>query len=727
MRKLLFLLLLPLSVFSQTALSPKELARCKATAQRVTIIRDTWGIPHIYGKSDADAVFGLLYAQCEENFQRVEENNLEMMGRLAEAHGMNALYDDLAMRLIYDSKAAIKDYENSPAWLKKLLDAAADGVNYYLYTHPSTKPAVLKHFEPWFALMRTDGSISATQTGGASIQEIKSFYQPGSAPVSYRQPLETDDNISLSGSNGFAIAPSKTASKHAMLYINPHVTFYFRTEAQMVSDEGLNAYGAVTWGTFFIYQGFNAHCGWMHTSSASDVADLYKEKIVHHGDSLLYEYDHQLKPVTTKTIRLNYTDNNQLKPVAITAYYTHHGPVVAKRNGDWISLRENNRSMNALIQSWLRTKAKSFAEFKKVMDLRSNNSNNTVYADAEGNIAYWHGNFMPRRDPSYNWNKPVDGSIAATEWKGIHALDEIVHLYNPASGWIENCNSTPFTASGSSSPDRNKYPKYMAPDGENFRGVNAARLLGNANNITMESLMTLGYDHYLSAFDVLLPPLIKAYDELSAGDSLKAILKEPVQILQSWDRRSSVSSVATTLATEWAKKITRRLADIEEERNQPTLYQIQVTRTPPVEMLRHLADVINDLSKMYGNWRIPWGDINRFQRNTGLMAETFDDTKKSFPSGLTSSRWGSLPAFESRLFPGTKLMYGTSGNSFIAAVEFGEKVKAKTIITGGQSPNPASPHFTDQAEMYLEGKFKDIWFYKEDVMQHVEKKYHPGE
>src|ERR1044072_7846279 len=158
MKQLLLLLLIPSFGFSQTFTS-QEITRYKAEARRVTIIPDNWGIPHIYGKTDADAVFGLLYAQCEENFQKVEENNLEMMGRLSEI-GKAGLYDDLQMRLIYDSSAAIKDYKNSPGRFKKLLEAAADGVNYFLYKHPEGKPSTLKHFAPWFALMRTNGCIS---------------------------------------------------------------------------------------------------------------------------------------------------------------------------------------------------------------------------------------------------------------------------------------------------------------------------------------------------------------------------------------------------------------------------------------------------------------------------------------------------------------------------------------------------------------------------------------
>src|SRR3954465_7319791 len=304
-RLVFLLLLLPILTLAQP-FSPTEIARYKTQAQRVTIIRDNWGVPHIYGKTDADALFGLLYAQCEESFKSVEENNLEMLGRLSEVYGESRLYDDLEMRLIYDTAAAIRDYNNSPAWLKKLLDATADGVNYYLYKHPEVKPAVLTHFEPWYALLRTNGSISATQDGGISVGDMKALYPAKDSSVAFREKENPYLNNDPMGSNGFALAPSRTASKNAILYINPHVTFYFRSEVQMVSDEGLNVYGAVTWGQFFVYQGFNEHLGWMHTSSYADVADLYNETIIHKDTALFYQYDGKQQPVQSKEIRINY-------------------------------------------------------------------------------------------------------------------------------------------------------------------------------------------------------------------------------------------------------------------------------------------------------------------------------------------------------------------------------------------------------------------------------------
>jgi acyl-homoserine lactone acylase PvdQ len=304
-RLLLILLFIPLITFSQP-FSAGEIERYKAQAKQVTIIRDTWGVPHVYGKTDANAVFGLLYAQCEENFAKVEENNLEMLGRLSEVYGEERLYNDLEMRLIYDTAAAIEDYKKSPLWLKKLLDAAADGVNYYLYKHPGVKPLVLTRFEPWFALLRTNGSISATQNGGITTADMKNLYPAKSNATSYVEKTVPFYDTDPTGSNGFAVAPSKTASRNTILYINPHVTFYYRSEAHMVSEEGLNTYGAVTWGTFFIFQGFNQYCGWMHTSGATDVADLFKETIVKQGDSLYTSYDNILRAVHTKPIVIRY-------------------------------------------------------------------------------------------------------------------------------------------------------------------------------------------------------------------------------------------------------------------------------------------------------------------------------------------------------------------------------------------------------------------------------------
>ena len=714
------------NLIAQTAkYSAAELNRYKQQAAAVTIIRDNYGVPHIYGNTDASVVFGLMYTQCEDNFKGIERNYLYQFGRQAEADGENKLFDDVQLQLIADSAGAIEEYNQAEPRFKKLMDAFADGINYYLYKHPEVKPLVFTKFKPWYALMFTDGSVAATETGGITPRETQAFYSGDMDKTSLvypPHPLIKNLEEREIGSNGFAIAPSRTATGHAMLYINPHVPFYFRSEVGLNSKQGLHAYGAVTWGQFFIYQGFNSHCGWMHTSSYADVGELYVEKVFKKEGKWFYEYDGKLKPVTVRTLKIKVKQGDGYSTRSITAYYTHHGPVIAETDGKWLALRHNNRSYKALLESWMITKANNITQYKKAMGLLSNTSNNTIYADDKGNIAFWNGNFMPKRNPQYNWNLPVDGSTTATEWKGLHSIDEIVHVYNPSTGFIQNCNSTPFTSAGSASPDKTKYPAYMAPDGENYRAINAVKILNNAKGLTLDGLISKGYDKYLAAYDDLLPSLFNAY--AVAPDSLKSSLAEPIAILKAWDKRSAANSIATTLAVEWGTLMFKAIPAATPGENSYQVKRVkEMLQTLPLNsQVQMLATVIQDLEKRFGTWKVQWGDINRYQRPADGVS--FNDNEPSLAVGATSSLFGQLPSYQSRTMQ-TNKRYGYSGNSFIAAVEFGPKLKAKTIITGGQSFNAQSKHFTDQAEGYINGKFKAVLFYKDDVLKHSESRYHP--
>ncbi|MCJ8209174.1 penicillin acylase family protein [Mucilaginibacter sp. RS28] len=729
MKKLLPLLaLLPFFAHAQR-FSKDEIKRFESKAAQVNIIRDNYGVPHIYGRTDADVVFGLMYTQCEDNFKAIERNYLYQMGRQAEVDGKSRVFEDLQMQLIADTADAIKDYGKATIWMRDLLNAFADGVNYYLYKHPEVKPLVLKRFEPWFPLMYTDGSVAATDFGGATVSETAAFYGK-EEKVGLTRSRPSDDITALLnereiGSNGFAIAPSRSASGKAMLYINPHVPFYFRTEAQLVSDEGTNTYGAITWGQFFVYQGFNNFCGWMHTSSYADVADLYVEKVSQQNGKWFYEYKGKKRPMKQRTILIRYLENGKLLEREFEGYYTQHGPIIALRNGQWLSLKANNRSDEALAESWLITRAQSFSDFKGAMGIRANTSNNTVYADADGNIAFWYGNFMPKRNPAYDWTQPVDGTIKDTEWDDLHSLDEIIHVYNPSTGFIQNCNATPFTCSGTASPKKANYPEYMGPDGENFRGALAEKIFSGTVKLTMDELVARSYTRYLAAFDVLLPPLFKAYQ--AAPDSVKQPFTDAVKTLQQWDKYAAVNSVATTLAVEWGTLVMKDLprpASVAAGTFQTQRVEQLMQTMPPKQLLAYLQQATDNLKTRFGTWEVKWGDINRYQRPADGV---FDDQKPSLPVAYTASTFGQLPSFVSRTQPNTQKRYGYSGNSFVAVVEFGKKIKARSIVTGGQSSDPSSPHFTDQAQGYLDGKFKDVWFYKDDVLQHAEKKYRPGQ
>ncbi|CAN5583478.1 penicillin acylase family protein [soil metagenome] len=723
----LFAILFSFSAQGQP-LSKAEIARWQQQAKQVTITRDTWGVPHIYGKTDADVVFGLIYTQCEDDFERVEENYITSIGRLAEVEGESALYHDLRARLFMDSTQAIATYKKSPSWMKQLLDAFADGTNYYLYTHPNVTPRLLKRFQPWMPLMFSEGSIGGN-ISVVPIERLKAFYEQRKS-TSWINTFDHYERESV-GSNGFAIAPSKSVTKNALLLINPHTSFYFRSEVHMVSQSGLNAYGAVTWGQFFIYQGFNENCGWMHTTSYADSMDEYLETIEKKGNALYYKHGNDLKPVRTQKVRLSYKSDKGVQYKEFPMYFTQHGPIAGEKDGKWIAIDMMNTPLNALEQSYLRTKATGYASFKEVMKLNGNASNNTIFADKDGTIAYWHGNFMPKRDPKFDWSQPVDGSNPETDWKGLHSVDDIVQVRNPASGWIQNCNATPFTVSGPSSPEKSKYPAYMAPDAENYRGINAVRVLSQKSVYTLDTLVAAANDPHLVAFDELLPPLLSAYQTVSSDAANQSKdLAEAMQILKGWDKTYGVTSVGQTLAIFWGEKIqklARSRAASDQRFDNLSLTAFTISKTSPQEKVTALADVLTELTRDFGTWKTPWGDINRYQRLTGKVQETYDDQKPSIPVGFTSSAWGSLAAFAARTYPGTKKRYGSVGNSFVAVVEFGKRVKARSVVTGGQSSQPGTKHFTDQAPLYCEGKFKDVLFYPEDVQKHVEKTYHPGD
>lgn len=693
-------------------------------AERVTIIRDDFGVPHIYGKTDADAVFGLLYAQCEDDFNRVEQNYIWATGRLAEVEGEGALYSDLRAKLFMTKEQAKANYDKSPAWLKELCDAFADGVNYYLETHSEVTPKLLTRFEPWMPMYFSEGSIGG-DIERISTQKIKAFYEsdmelPEMERIKLKKEAEMEEP---QGSNGIAISGSLTQSGNAMLLINPHTSFFFRGEVHVVSEEGLNAYGAVTWGQFFVYQGFNEKTGWMHTSTYTDVMDEFKESIVKQEGQLLYQYGEELRKVDSSKVTLKYVTSEGMKEKDFPSYRTHHGPITHAVDGNWTASAMMWEPVKALEQSFVRTKKQGYKGFREMMDIRTNSSNNTVYADAEGNIAYFHGNFVPKRDVTFDYSEPVEGWNPKTDWQGLHTVDENIWVLNPENGWIQNCNSTPFTSALEFSPKKEGYPYYMSKDQENFRGVHAIGLLKDKKDVTLDGLIALAHDPYLPAFEALIPGLIKAYYEY---DDRNPKIQGAIEVLNDWDFKTSKESVAMTLAHYYG---TRYYQEGNYSQGMSPMERVQYwgSESPNGEKRKIFEEVIAQLTADFGTWNIPWGAVNRYQRTTGDIRQQFDDIKPSIPIGFASGRWGALAAYGARYTTeGAKKIYGTRGNSFVAAVEFGEKVKAKTILAGGQSGDPTSTHFDDQIQPYADVQWKDAAFYKEDVLKRAKETYVPG-
>ncbi|HZB69037.1 MAG TPA: penicillin acylase family protein, partial [Sphingomicrobium sp.] len=607
--------LIPLLLLLTAAATPRELQQWRKQASEVTITRDDWGIAHVRGTSDADAVFGMIYAQAEDDFPRIEANYLTALGRKAEAEGEAAIWEDLRARL-YVSEPELKEhYAASPPWLKRLMDSWAAGLNHYLATHPKVKPRVLTRFEPWMALSFTEGSIGG-DIERIDLAELQRFYSGRSAAAVAANDKEPR------GSNGIAIAPALTADGKALLLINPHTSFFFRSELQMTSGEGLDTYGAATWGQFFIYQGFNANAGWMHTSSGVDNVDEFAVTVGRQGKTLAYRYGTTWRPLTVRPITLRYRlPGGRLGSRSFTSWRTHRGPIVRSENSRWIAFAMMHRPVAALQQSFLRTKATDLIAFLDVARLQANSSNNTIFADSKGAIAYLHPQFVPRRIDHFDYTRPVDGSDVRTDWGSLHRLHELPSVTRPPNGWLQNTNNWPWSAAGAFSPDAKRYPKYMDSWGENPRGLHAVQLLQRSRGWTLDKLQAAAFDSAQPGFARLIPPLVTAYDALPKDSPRKAALAGPIDALRRWNYHWGADSVANSVANYFGDELWK-LTTTPEWDDGLTAYQ-RLEKTTGDQKLQALEAGLSRLRSGFGTWQVPWGEINRFQRISPAINHPF--------------------------------------------------------------------------------------------------------
>ncbi len=711
-------------VYAQSFTITEKLAWEKQ-AKSIEIVKDNWGVPHIYTNTDADAVFGMMYVQCEEYFSKVEDVIISRMGRESEVQGKSAIYKDLWSRLYIDTLKAQQLYLKCSPEQKKLCDAYAAGINYYILTHPNNKPKLLQRIQPWVPFLNNIPSLNNSNLTDADIKKM--YPLPANNNISYQlNVIEKEDP--KAGSNGWAISGKNTMDKNAILLINPHSEFYNRIEVQLVSKEGLNVYGAPFLGEYSIFQGFNEFCGWMHTVTLSDAKDLFVENTKQVNGNYVYEYDNKWLPVDSAKITIQYKNGSKNDSISFMTYKTLHGPVVAKRNDKWLAAKTINENIELLNVHWNITKSKTFNEFKGWLDKRVMTGTNTIYADKAGNIGYWHGNFVPIRDTKLDYTLPVPGNTSATNWQGTHALNDIPNYVNPANGWVQNCNSTPLYGNGFYDTIMAKKPFYMLPDGHTPRAVNAVRQLTNIKNATIDTIINMSHSPYLANGYKFIPSLVKSYDLNGNNESLK----EPINLLRKWDFIADTNSIATTLSVLWVEKVlqynlSKLKRPLTNEINYPLANgsAISLDSITPVMQLAFLDSVIKDLNTDWGTWLIPWGKINRFQRNPAGVEPS--DSLFSWAVTATPSFMGSLNAYSSKKSKTSKARYGATGNTFVAIISFGSKLTAKSIFTGGNSSNPKSKHFTDQANGYINHQFKNVNFYRSDVLKNKEISYHPGE
>jgi len=687
-------------------------------AESVTIIRDEWGIPHIYGPTDAGVVYGLTWARAEDRFERMEEFYLRCLGRAAEKYGQAGLAMDAITRANEVAARSKAEYERSDPKIRALCDAFAKAMNAFIAMHPA-RAKYIDRYEPWFALAgeRVFWSLYGFHWHGISGKEVLDAVRASTGET----PVEAPDAAGCEqglwddlACNEWAVAPAKSASGHALLQIDLHIPFDAAYEAGLHSDEGYELYGVTAYGRSILpIVGFNAHQGWAFTNNFPDWVDLYEETFDKPGDPLSYRYGDGYRRAEEWTETVKVKTDGGLREQTLTFRKTHHGPVLAVRDGKHIAVRVGKIAEGGqLRQFYAMGRARNLREFKAALDHNAINNQNVCFADRAGNIFYVYNGLIPKRDARFNWRQPVSGADPGTEWKGYHALGERPQVENPPSGFVQNCNSTPFRATvDGQNPLRGDFPRYLVDprDGDCARAANARRVLAARDRFTFEQFAALPFDGFVYRADEWVPKLIAQWKKDAAKDPDRhKALAEVVEVVRAWDRRAAVDSVATTVFMLWFEAACLR------KKAEP-------------EWTDALHGVVEKLRADFGTWKVAWGEINRHQRVDRSRSKSFRDDRESLPAPGVDSSTGVLFAYRSEQPEGQKRRYGITGRGYAATIEFGPVPRARSILPYGQSDDPASAHWFDQAPLYVAGRMKPVHFAREDVEAHAVRSYHPGE
>ncbi len=683
---ILFILLFTLPLFSQ--INP----------DKITIIRDQWGVPHIYAKTDAEVAYGLAWASAEDDFETIQETLLPIRGKLGIHEGVKGAVLDFAVQVIDVNPIVDAKYETdiSPEF-RKIAEAYAAGMNRYAALHP--KEVLVKDLFPVdgkdvvksYVLALTLLSGAATDLGRIVTGNISLF----------------EDQTPM-GSNAFALNSKKTSDGQTYLAINPHQPLegaYSWYEAHLVSEEGLNILGATLIGGMHVFVGVNENLAWTHTVNHADMMDVYKLEM-HRFEENKYWLDGKWETLEERNVKLKVKVLGVKLGVKRKLYRSKHGTVIKSKNGNYYAIRfPSNHTVGGAEQWYMMNKAKNFQEFKTAISRLGVCTTNLMYADNQDNIFYAGLGLFPKRNPKYDWQNVLPGYTSEVIWASdFHSFEELVQYHNPPSGYLSNCNHSPFEAT---TPEYNVDPAtinstfgYMT--GNNNRSLRYHDLINEKEKISYDEFKKIKFDtkwhnpahvYSFTNLELLLNLDAKKYPHLA----------ECITYLNDWNRETDINNIGATMFNLTYHYLHK---DLNKRGQFPTTYELKES-----EIVTALGKTKKHLKKYFKTIKVPLGEAQQHVRG-----------KKSIPS------WGGpnvLAAMYGK--PNRKGRFKIfAGESYVSLVRFAEEgVQIETIVPYGTSNHKDSPHYDDQMEMYMKHELKKMTLNKDEIIKKAERTYHP--
>ena len=658
----------------------------------IEIIRDSYGVPHIYGKTDADTAYGLAWAHAEDNFYTIQKAYLAGNGIISQLNGKKGIGADFVAQFIQSAETVDRLYHTLSNEFKAIMSGYAAGLNSYAKHHsdevliPSLFPVTPKKM-----LIYSQLQLFASNQGDKLVEAI---YK--NRVDQYEKPVQED----IHGSNLIALSSLKTKINESFLTINTHQPLEGPTswyEAHLVSEEGTNIIGATFPGAPCILTGANEYLGWTHTVNYPDKIDVYQLEMKNKTTYIVDREEHQLEKKKAKMfIRLL----GIRIPIFKTFYQSIYGPALKNKSGVFAIRTPSTTNINALEQWWRMNKARSFSEFYSILEWNALPGYNIGYADRNDTIFYISNGKIPRRDPNYNWQKTLPGNTKKTLWDSYYTTQELPQVVAPQAGYVYNANHSPFYSTDpDENPSSNDYAKAMNYETyNNNRSTRLFDLLSEKDSLSYADFKRIKYDHTLPTplnynfvdFNALYEMMPNDYPDVA--DLLKAI--------QNWDRVASTDSYgagAFAVLYYMLGKYYPRLGP---------------SKTfNPLLIYTCLKDAKNHMLKYFGTTRIRLGDFQKLVRGDKELPIF------GLPDVVTAMRGNPYKNGQIKI---------NHGESYIAIIRF-EKTKTsyESVISYGNSARPDSPHYTDQMEMFQNFQLKTIPFDRKEVLKNASKIYRP--